>query len=152
MFAQFAVSSKKELSCSFSFPYCGRCWIFFKTWFSQPFWGCWHRYGVNFIYYQVLNLGLKIAGVNTGTYITNSGLELWCWTGVKTKDFLNDWSSSSCWGCLKKWNSVSNSGLEMVSNPGVEMVSIWSSWVAVLNWYQFGLLWRSLNWLSYWGC
>ena len=33
-------------------------------------------YGVNFIYYQVLNLGLKIAGVNTGTYITNSGLEL----------------------------------------------------------------------------
>ena len=35
-------------------------------------------YGVNFIYYQVLNLGLKIAGVNTGTYITNSGLELWC--------------------------------------------------------------------------
>ena len=31
---------------------------------------------------------LKITGVNTGTYITNSGLELQCWIGVKTKDFL----------------------------------------------------------------
>ena len=29
-----------------------------------------------------------IEGVNTGTYITNSGLELRCWTGVKTMDFL----------------------------------------------------------------
>ena len=31
---------------------------------------------------------LKIIGVNTGTYITNTVLELRCWIGVKTKDFL----------------------------------------------------------------
>ena len=78
-----------------------RCWI-----------RCWK--------FQVSTLGLTLL-----TLVLNSGVEQ-----VSRPRLFNDWlsSSSSCWGCLKKWNSVSNFGLELVLNSGVELVLIWSSW------------------------
>ena len=88
-------------TCMEWISYTIRCWI-----------RCWK--------FQVSTLGLTLL-----TLVLNSGVEQ-----VSRPRLFNDWlsSSSSCWGCLKKWNSVSNFGLELVLNSGVELVLIWSSW------------------------
>ena len=40
-------------------PYCGRCWILFKTGINTPFWGCWHWYVLRFIYLVGVGKGVE---------------------------------------------------------------------------------------------
>ena len=83
---------------------------------------------------------LKIIGVNTGTYITNTGLELRCWIGVKTKDFLMiDWAWAQATEAALKNEIQFLTPVLNCSWNGVEMVLNWS-WIPVLNRYQLGLL------------